>query len=131
MDEFLKPGISYQRLLSDYHLHGTLVVAYDFDNTVFDYHKKGNSYNDVIKALQDAKEIGCYMICFTAAENSDFVKQYLLDNNIPCDALNENPPFFKSDQRKIYFNTLLDDRAGLIQAYTELKKLITYIKKTK
>lgn len=128
MDEFLVPGASAQRLIADYKLHGTIVVAYDFDNTVFDYHGKGNDYSQAISILKQAKEIGCYMICFTAADNNDFVLEYLSKNNIPCDALNENPPFFKSEQRKIYFNILLDDRAGLITAYNDLLTLIKTIK---
>lgn len=131
MDEFLIDGASANRLIADYDIHGSIVVAYDFDNTVYDYHSKGNSYHDVIAALRKAKDINCYMICFTAAENNEFVKSYLADNNIPCDALNENPPFFKSEQRKIYFNILLDDRAGLISAYNDLIHLIETITKRK
>jgi hypothetical protein len=68
------------------------------------------------------------MIVFTAESNLEKVKTILNGLQIPFDAINENPPFFKSDSRKIYFNLLLDDRAGLLSAYTQLKETITIIK---
>ena len=74
--------------------------------------------------INELKEIGCYMICFTANADKDFVLNYLTENKIPFDAINENPPFFKCEERKIYFNALLDDRAGLQQVYNELNLLI-------
>lgn len=127
MDEYLKPNASFLRLYNEYKKYGSLVIAYDLDNTVYDFHKKGETYFDVINLLKELKRVGCYMICFTANSDRDFVVKYLTDNNIPFDAVNENPPFFKSDERKIYFNALLDDRAGLIQTYQELNLLINII----
>lgn len=35
--------------------------------------------------------------------------------------------FHKSESRKIYYNILLDDRAGLKEAYDHLKMLLNYI----
>jgi len=128
MDEYLKHNASFLRLLKEYNEHKSLVVAFDFDNTVYDFHKKGSTYYDVILLLQELKFVGCYLICFTANPNKHFIIDYLLKNKIPFDSINENPPFFKSDERKIYFNALLDDRAGLSQVYTELNLLLTLIK---
>ena len=56
------------------------------------------------------------------------VKTFLNENDIPFDSINENPPFFKSTSRKIYSNILLDDRAGLFSAYWQLKNVIHNIK---
>lgn len=128
MDEYLKPNASFLRLLNEYNQYKSLVIAYDFDNTIYDFHKKGETYFDVIKLLQELKDSGCFMICFTANSDNEFVVNYLKDNDVPFDAINENPPFFKSNSRKIYFNALLDDRAGLVQVYSELKLLLTIIK---
>lgn len=116
------------RLVDEYKKHGSLVVAFDFDNTVFDYHSKGHTYIEVIELLKQAKEINCYMVVFTAEKDLDKVKSTLDELQIPFDAINENPPFFKSDARKIYFNLLLDDRAGLLSAYNQLKETINIIK---
>lgn len=131
VDQYLVPNASFLRLWDEYKKYGSLVIAFDFDNTVFDYHKKGHTYWQVVELLIKLKEANCYIICFTAAEDMDFVKQYLLDNSIPVDAVNENPPFFKSNERKIYYNAYLDDRAGLIQVYSELNLLIKLINENK
>lgn len=122
-DPYLEKTASYDRLLAEYEKHKSLVIAYDFDNTVHDFHHVDATYPKVIELLQDLKGIGCYLICFTACEDIENVKDYLLENKIPFDAINENPPFFKSSSKKIYYNALLDDRAGLIQVYNELRLL--------
>ena len=123
MDQYLRVNSSYERLKSEYDKYGSIVVAFDFDNTVYDFHKEGHTYDDVIQLLRNLKSIGCYLICFTASEDENFIHDYMVDNNIPFDCINDNPPFFKSDSKKIYYNVLLDDRAGLIQTYWELTKL--------
>lgn len=116
------------RLVDEYKKYGSLVIAYDLDNCVYDYHSKGHNYIEVIELLKQAKEINCFMIVFTAEKDLEKVKKTLNELQIPFDAINENPPFFKSDARKIYFNLLLDDRAGLLSAYTQLKETINIIK---
>lgn len=124
MDYYLNPENSSNRLVDEYIKYGTLVVAFDFDDTVYDFHKKGRIYSDVTKLLQELKSINCYLICWTGQEDAEFVKSYLKENNIPFDAVNENPPFHKSTSRKIYANAYLDDRAGLKQVYNELNSVI-------
>jgi predicted HAD superfamily phosphohydrolase YqeG len=114
--------------MDEYNQYGSLVIAYDFDNTVYDFHQKGQTYEQVISLLKLLKAAGCYLIVFTANEDIRFVTRYLLNNQIPFDSINENPPFFKSKAAKIYFNALLDDRAGLAQVYQELTLLLTMLK---
>jgi hypothetical protein len=128
MDEYLKPNASYERLLKEYRQYGSVVVAFDFDNTVYDFHHKGETYQQIIELLRELKELNCYLICFTANQDTTIIIDYLIKNKIPYDSINENPPFFICDARKIYFNVLLDDRAGLMQTYQELKQLISTIK---
>jgi predicted HAD superfamily phosphohydrolase YqeG len=128
-DQYLKPNASFQRLFDEYHKYGSLVIAYDFDNTVYDYHKTGETYNQVVQLLHDLKNIGCWLTVWTANEDEQFVAQYLHMLQIPFDGINENPPFWKGQERKIYYNALLDDRAGLKQVFEELTLLVTLIKK--
>ncbi len=123
VDEYLVEGASYARLRKEYDKHDSLVIAFDLDNTVKDFHNKGNTYPLVIDLLDRLQEIGCYLICFTASEDVKEVAKYLSSNGIPYDAINKNPPFFQSTSPKIYYNALLDDRAGLIQVYKDLDKL--------
>lgn len=128
MDFYLKKENTFERLLKEYKAYNSLVVAFDFDNTVYDFHQVGLDFTDVITLLQKLKNIGCYLIIFTANEDEDFVKSYCNENKIPFDAINENPPFYKSKSRKIYYNILLEDRAGLREAFGHLEKLIHHLK---
>lgn len=127
-DPFLDFQANMYRLSEEYKKYGSLVIAYDFDGTVHDFHKKGHTYPKVIELLHLLKEFNCYLICFTANTDKKYLTEYLTENNIPFDAINENPPFFKCDARKIYYNAYLDDRAGLRQVYGELYTLFTAAK---
>ena len=127
MDEYLIPNSSFLRLYKEYKQYGSLVIAYDFDNTVYDFHKKGNSYTQVIWLLQTLKSLNCTCICFTANKDEQFIIDYCKLWNIPLDKLNENPDFFKSTAKKIYYNAFLDDRAGLSEVYRDLTLLINLI----
>lgn len=124
MDFYLNPENSFNRLLEEYKQYKSIVVAFDFDDTVYDFHKKGRFYNDVIELLKKLKSINCYLICWTGQQDLQFVSGYLKNKNIPFDTINENPPFHKSMSKKIYANAYLDDRAGLKQVYDELNGLI-------
>jgi len=126
MDFYLDPENSLNRLKEEYQKHGSLVVAFDFDDTVYDFHKKGRFYTDVIDLLKRLKAINCYLICWTGQEDLAFVSDYLNQNKIPFDAINENPPFHKHSGKKIYANVYLDDRAGLRQVYEELTQIVKH-----
>ena len=124
---FLDPNLTYKRLLSEYEKYGSIVVAFDFDNTVFDYHKQGLDCTEIIDLLQKLKSINCFLILWTANDDALFVKNYCETNHILFDSINENPPFFTSKSRKIYYNELLDDRAGLRESFDRLLKLYNHI----
>lgn len=127
MDFYLNPENSKNRLLEEYKAYNSLVVAYDFDDTVYDFLKKERIYNDVILLLKNLKLINCNLICWTGQDDLEFVAKYLKDNDIPYDSINENPSFHKKTSRKVYANAYLDDRAGLKQVYEELNYLINNI----
>jgi hydroxymethylpyrimidine pyrophosphatase-like HAD family hydrolase len=124
---FLNPEFTYQRLLREYKQHGSIVIAVDFDNTLFDYHQSGLGCSEIVDLLQKLKSINCYIILWTASTALDFIQKYCATHHIPFDAINENPPFFKGDSRKIYYNELLDDRAGLRESFDRLTKLYKYL----
>jgi phosphoglycolate phosphatase-like HAD superfamily hydrolase len=117
----------YNRLKQDYLIHKSLFVAFDYDNTVFDYHNQGINYDEIIDLLTTCKSLGFTMILFTGNEGDklEIIKKDLNKRNIPFDLINENP-LMKT--RKPYYNILLDDRAGLKEAYQNLKKLTDEIR---
>lgn len=129
MDYYMDDQNVLDRLIKEYKKYDTLIVAYDFDNTVYDYHADGHSYNSVIKLLRKLNMLGCYLIVFTASDESkfEFIGDYLNNNSIPFDAINKNAPFVNFNSGKIYYNILLDDRAGLKSAYDILVNFIKYL----
>ena len=66
-----------------------------------------------------------YFIVFTSSESNryDEIKEILEKENLPYDSINEDAPFIPFKGRKVYYNILLDDRAGLNQTYNELLRL--------
>lgn len=130
-DEFLEIDKSYERLLFEYKKYGSLVIGFDFDGTVHDYHKTGATYNQVIKLLRDLKSIGCKLVCWTAYENLDYVNNFLYEHKIPFDGINEGGIALPWSSKKLFFSALLDDRAGLIQVYEDLTRLVKYINNNK
>ena len=120
----------YNRLKQDYLAHKSLFVAFDYDNTVFDYHNQGINYNEIIEILKTCKSLGFTLILFTRNEGEklEVIKQDLKNRKIPFDLIYENP-LMKT--RKPYYNILLDDRAGLKESYNNLKRLIDEIRNKK
>ena len=124
-DRYLQDQQCIDRLLNEWAFHGSIIVCFDFDNTVFDYNKRGDEYLDVITLLRKAKKLGCHLIVFTSCNEDRFpdIKKYLIDNNIPFDGINETPDYIPFQGRKVFSNILLDDRAGLSAAYRILNEV--------
>ena len=129
MDKYLQPNSAYERLWAEYNKYGSLIVCCDFDDTIYDFHKVGNSYEQVKQLIRDLKEIGCYIIIWTGNQDIEFITDYLGENNIPFDSINDEAPVSKKllgnkTPRKVYGNVYIDDRAGLMQVYSDLRRLI-------
>lgn len=130
MDYFLNDTHCVERLVTEYKKYGNLIVAFDYDNTIFDYYKMGESFNNVIELLQECKKLNFHLICFTSCDGDRFpeIIDYMNKNNIPFDGINETPDFIPFKGRKVYYNILLDDRAGLSASYDILWKVIYTIR---
>ena len=127
MDEYFNEHKAVDRLVEEWEKHGKLIVAYDFDNTVFDYDKKGATYNQMIELLKTCKKLGCTMIVFTCRsfDQYDVVEEYLKDKGIPYDFINENDPSVEFEtSRKIFYSIFFDDRAGIKSAYEIMVRTI-------
>jgi hypothetical protein len=123
-----------KRLLREYGEHKKLIVAVDFDDTVFDFHGKGFRYPEVIDLLRRCQKLGFYIVLFTGANSNEWEKQrkHLAEQRIKVDSVNRNPidlPF--GNFGKIYYNILLDDRAGLFQAWKTLDIVVSEIESMK
>jgi hypothetical protein len=128
MDPYLIPGKSFLRLWKEYKQYGKLIIAYDFDNTVFDYHNKGHTHKFLINLLRRLKNIGCSLTCWTSNPDLNFVESYLKNNEIPFDFINKQGIDLGWKSSKPFFSAVLDDRCGLLQVYLELL-LVTFLVK--
>jgi hypothetical protein len=121
------------RLYEEYQKHKALFIAFDFDNTIFDYHNSGRDFHDVITLLKRCSEQGHKMILFSSNEDPErinFMCQYCRHFGIRIDYVNENPIVCRGC-RKPYYNILLDDRAGLTEAFDTLLDVVIQIEKEK
>lgn len=102
------------RLMDEYKEHGNLLIALDFDNTIYDYHSSGMDLDSIVSLVSEAHLAGLEIFIFTANEDHGFVKAYVkrvlgIDNI----QVNTNSMEGLFDSRKPFYSILLDDRAGL------------------
>lgn len=118
------------RLLREYREHGTLFVAFDFDNTIFDYHNTGRDFSDTIALLQKCSQLGFRLIMYTCDSEPfklEWKRQYCTHFGISVWRTNSNPEKSFGEGAKVYYNILLDDRAGLTEASEILEYVINVI----
>lgn len=129
----------FNELVEKYNKFGTLYIGVDFDNTLLPYGKEDleesdEGFNNIIHILQKAKELGlklCLWTLPTSQENLDWKIEWCKNHGIEMDYINESPLLseLNKDFKKVHFNLLLDDVAGLESAYSVLYNLCDYISK--
>lgn len=119
-----------KRLLETYQKHHNLIVAIDFDDTIKNYHPN-DTCNLVVELIKRVQSLGFSLILFTCRENErlDEAIKYLHSIGIYPDSVNESVIVPFESSRKPYYNILLDDKAGLGEAYEILKEVIDIIEK--
>jgi len=129
-DPFMSDYRAIERLVLDYVKYGKLIIAYDYDSTVFDFHRRGDTFTKVIGLLRECRPYA-KLIVYT---HSDDVRhgeiiEYLDKHDIPWDTINEGIVWVNSKREgKLFYSHFLDDRAGLRSAYLILDKAIDIIK---
>ena len=118
---------AFSRLIDHYNTHGRIIVAYDIDDTVRPYYSGScEKVKSVLRAA--AQYLNCYFIAYTCNPNIEKIKEYLKEEELPFDSINENAPFAPNyTGGKLFYNIFLDDKAGLAEATERLEDLIHYI----
>lgn len=125
-DPYLSNKQQYKRLKADYDKHGKLIVAFDFDNTLYDFHNVGDTYPKLKSLLVDCQYVGFTIIIYTGNDDYSLIHRTMSELGINTYSINESK--VPSNTIKPYANIVLDDRSGLKSAYKTLNKLITDIK---
>ena len=137
IDDSLTYGFLYERLKNAYLEHDRLIIAYDIDDTVRPY--KSKSCENIKALIRRAKKVlNPNFIVFTANPHNNKNTDFLINENLPFDTINENISGVGDNDKKlkIYYNLFLDDKAGLAEAYLALDELCDtvehgYIRKEK
>ena len=122
-------GKCLRRLMDEYEKYGSLVVGFDFDNTIYDTHGLGFDYSEVIELLRECKELGFTLCLYTAEQDEEHLKwkiEYCKEQGIAPDYVNESP--LLNGTVKPFFSILLDDRASLETSWMHLKTVVEYAK---
>lgn len=127
-DPYFSEERCVRRLLSWYKEHGNLIVGFDFDDTIYDYHKKGYKYTRVINLLRRCKTLGFKLVMTSVCKDMDEASRKIemtrgmgISYPIGIGSMDVS--------KKPYVNILLDDKAGLGQAYEILKCVVNKIEK--
>lgn len=135
-DEYMIKNKAYNRIKDEYKKYGkTFIIACDFDNTLYDYHKKGNTYNKMIELMKWWQDKAKVVIWTGRHEEAQYVeiREYLANIGLTrVNGINEDTEEAKFNKamyggRKLFANIYVDDRAGLNETYEMLTRLKTEI----
>ena len=127
MDFYLSEQNCFNRLFNEYKKYKALIVAVDYDGTINDFHNEGLEFFNVIDLLKKCNDLNFKIVIYTANNKYDEINSKCKSLGITIEGINKQLlPQFK-DRGKIYYNILLDDRAGLYSSYKILKKLVDLI----
>jgi hypothetical protein len=118
----------YEKLLKAYKDHNNVIIAFDFDGTVYDHdHNDLGYYTEIANILRECEDIGFQLLCYTAndGERLTFIEFYLKE---VCRLKSVR---FMDNSMKPYANIYLDDKGGLMQAAERLRKLLNTISQAK
>lgn len=125
---YLNDRKAIDRLKREYKEHKNLVIGFDFDSTIFDYHKEGLELQPVIDLLKRCSDLNFTMCMFSLSqeEGKGTLKAWHCSKllGIKVDHINCSPLLGGQDPHwgsKPFFSILLDDRAGLSASYNILK----------
>lgn len=122
-DTYLQSGSLKNKLISDYKRYGQIIIAYDFDDTV--YSDDLSTTEQVRELLREVSKYNEFVMIVYTARTPDMyqeVRDFLERENIRYDKINKQSESsnFPDKGQKIFYNIFLDDRAGLRAAYEEL-----------
>ena len=114
------------RLIGEYEKYHNLIIGFDFDNTICGLDNE--SISKVILLLQECKKLGFTLCLYTISASDEWLEWKVKY----CEYFGISPNYVNDSQvlrgnRKPFFNILLDDRAGLNEAYACLETVVNYI----
>ncbi len=118
-----------KRLVQEWIMHGKIIVATDFDDTISIW-KQGFNKDDVQRTIELLKQVyltGAHIVVFTACSDERYedIRNHCRELGLNISSINKNPidlPYGLNG--KVYANIFLDDRAGLSESLDILEKAL-------
>ncbi len=117
-----------ERLVNEWLEHGKIVLAVDFDDTIFHWrHRSPEECDSTLKLVKWAQTTGAHIMIHSSSDYDRYeeIKEYCESKGLKIDSINANPielPF--GTQGKPYYNWQLCDRSGLQYASEVLEEAI-------
>lgn len=107
-----------RRLIRDYQKYGNVCIAFDYDNTLFDYHGDNPmNIEPCLELMRRCQKNGIDLVLWTCSNKERWINinSYLGSKGIHKYLINETKAKYNIVQGspKPFFSLLLDDRAGL------------------
>lgn len=123
-----------ERLEEEWKQYGKIIIACDYDDTISPWKMTNTNFTRVFEILKMAKQTGAYVVIFTACKEERYseITKYCLDNGLEIDGINTTPidlPY--GNNKKIYANIFIDDRAGLNESLNILEMAMYRIRGSK
>lgn len=126
---YLSPEYRADLLYNQYLKHKALIIAVDYDSTICPYHPEEYqcNYENILEILRKAKnDFGFKIVLFSTSNPGRYpdMANYCAERGLVIDGINENLLPQYDGHGKIYYNLLLDDKAGLAEALHILTMLM-------
>lgn len=115
-----------ERLVNEWTTHGKIVLAVDYDDTIFHWrHTSQERCDEILQLVKWVKSIGAYIMIHTSSDITRYkeIRDYCYEKGLIIDSINENPIILPYGSRgKPYYNWQLCDRSGLDYAVEVLNE---------
>lgn len=123
----------YTKLKNVYDEHNNLIIAVDFDDTIYDWKSVGLSCDYVINLVKRCQEkLNAKIMLFTCRidHHLEFALRHCKEIGLELWGVNYNPEHGPT-AGKPFYNVLLDDKACLDQVCSILETLIEQVEKSR
>lgn len=120
------------KLVGVYRKHNSIIIAVDFDDTIYNYSLNNYDVDYVIDLIKRAqKELGAQVILFTCREGEllEQALNYCKSKDLHIDRANESMETYTYPSRKPFYNILLDDKSSLEASCAALEYAMETIKR--
>jgi len=125
-NSYLNDRKAIDRLKREYQEYKSLIIGFDFDCTIFDFHKEDLNLQPVIDLLAKCSDLGFTMCLHSLTDEKSSYYPKVNESmrlGIRVDFINESPVMKSQNilyNNKPFYSILLDSRAGLSSAYNIL-----------